>query len=152
LLVALVTHTVRRIFNIQREDSNEAPNRSTSLLAINHRRSKSSKMPVMTVRDEREKMKRVSPLLVLPTEWTREKVEYTRVARWYDWQGFASYTCSRVCGTHSLLPDGVLGGSQEYGWQGQVRFQKYRKTLTGNARTKLDLSVAAGPQNFQLAS
>jgi hypothetical protein len=39
------------------------------------------KMPVMTVRDEREKLKKVSPLLittVLPTERTREKVEYTR--------------------------------------------------------------------------
>jgi hypothetical protein len=38
-------------------------------------------MPVMIVRDEREKLKRVSPLLItteLPTAWTREKVEYTR--------------------------------------------------------------------------
>jgi hypothetical protein len=44
-----------------------------------------------------------------------------------------------------------LEAANEYGWQGQVRFQKYRKTLRGNARTKWDLSVAAGPQNFQIA-
>jgi hypothetical protein len=45
-----------------------------------------------------------------------------------------------------------MEAANEYGWQGQVRFQKYRKTLRGNARTKWDLSVAAGPQNFQLVS
>jgi hypothetical protein len=42
-----------------------------------------------------------------------------------------------------------LEAAHEYGWQGQVRFQKqYRKTLTGNARTKWDLSVAAGPHTY----
>jgi hypothetical protein len=45
-----------------------------------------------------------------------------------------------------------MEAANEYAWQGQVRFQKYRKTLRVNARTKWDLSVAAGPQNFQLVS
>jgi hypothetical protein len=49
-------------------------------------------------------------------------------------------------------PTEFLEAANEYGWQGQVRFQKYRKTLTGNATTKWDLSVAGGPQNFQIAS
>jgi hypothetical protein len=38
-------------------------------------------MPVMSVRDEREKLKSDSPLLLtteLPTAGTREKMEYTR--------------------------------------------------------------------------
>jgi hypothetical protein len=35
---------------------------------------------------------------------------------------------------------------------GPSEIPKYRKTLRGNARTKWDLSVAAGHQNFQIAS
>jgi hypothetical protein len=50
--------------------------KSTPPLAINYRRNKHSRMPVMTVHDKREKMNRISPLLVtteLPTEWTGKK-------------------------------------------------------------------------------
>jgi hypothetical protein len=35
---------------------------------------------------------------------------------------------------------------------GPSQISEYRKTLRGNAHTKWDLSVAAGPQNFQLVS
>jgi hypothetical protein len=109
-------------------------------------------MPVMTVRDEREKMKRVSPLLitpVLPTEWTREKVEYTRADGTIGKVLFPTHAAESVEHILYCLTE-FLVAAHEYGWQGQIRFQKYRKTLTGNARTKWDLSVAAGPQTFTL--
>jgi hypothetical protein len=78
--------------------------KSTPPLAINYRRNKHSIMPVMSVRDEREKLKRVSPLLItteLPTAWTRKK--WNAPGQMVYWQGIASYTCSRVCGKGSLL-------------------------------------------------
>jgi hypothetical protein len=111
-------------------------------------------MPVMTVRDEREKMKRVSPLLIpteLPTEWTREKVEYTRADGTIGKVLLLTHAAESVEHILYCLTE-FLEAANEYGWQGQIRFQKYRKTLTGNARTKWDLSVAPGPQNFQIAS
>jgi hypothetical protein len=111
-------------------------------------------MPVMTMRDEREKLKRVSPLLlttVLPTEWTREKVEYTRADGSIGKVLLPTHAAGSVEHILYCLTE-FLEAANEYGWQGQVRFQKYRKTLRENARTKWDLSVAAGPHNFQIAS
>jgi hypothetical protein len=62
-------------------------------------------MPVMTGRDEREKLKRVSPFFdhyrASSHSMDQEKVECTRANGC--WQGIASCTCSRVCGTGSLL-------------------------------------------------
>jgi hypothetical protein len=64
-------------FSTKKDYTNSAAKAPQHLQSKN----KSSRMPVMSVRDEREKLKRVSPLWItteLPTEWTTEKMEYTR--------------------------------------------------------------------------
>jgi hypothetical protein len=65
---------------LHQERLHQQCSKSTPTLAIKYRKNKSSRMLVMTVRDERKKLKRVSPLLITPelsTAWTREQVECT---------------------------------------------------------------------------
>jgi hypothetical protein len=88
---------------------------------------------------------------VLLMEWTREKVEYTRADGSIGKELLPMHAAESVEHILYCLTE-FMEAANEYGWQGQVRFQKYRKTLRGNACTKWDLSVAAGPQNFQLVS
>jgi ATP-dependent protease Clp ATPase subunit len=56
--------------------------KSTPPLAINYKKNKSSRMPVMSVRDEREKLKIVSPFFnhyrALSHSMDQEKVECTK--------------------------------------------------------------------------
>jgi hypothetical protein len=75
-------------------------------------------MPVLTVKDEREKMKRVSPLLittVLPTEWTREKVEYTRADGTIGKVLLPTHAAQSVVHILYCLME-FLEAAHEYGW------------------------------------
>jgi hypothetical protein len=111
-------------------------------------------MPVTTVRDEREKLKRVSPFVLipsLPTDWPKTKVEYTRADGSIGKHELPTHSAESVEHILYCLTE-FNEAAGRFGWQGQERFQKYRDTLVGNARTKWDFAVQAGPQNHQQAT
>jgi hypothetical protein len=81
----------------------------------------------MTVKDEREKTKRASPLLittVLPTEWTREKVEYTRADGTIGKVLLLTHAAKSVEHIlYCLMEFLEAAANEQYGWKAQqVRF------------------------------
>ena len=106
-------------------------------------------MAPRTIHDEREKAKKLSPLLVttkLPEEWTDVKVEYERADGSIGKEYLPTHQAESA--EHMLYClDEFNNAATEHNWVGNTRFVKYRKTLRGAARTKFDAARASNPGN-----
>ena len=112
-------------------------------------------MAPTTVLELREQAKRMTPLTLVSNiqkeDLSEVKVEYTRADGSI---GKVALPRSDYSSAENLLYclKEFQEAADEYNWAGQVRFQKYRKTLVGDARETWDAAVAVGPQNHQLAT
>ena len=106
-------------------------------------------MAPRTVQEEREKLKRLSPLLVtteLPESWTEVKLEFTRENGTIGKESLP--TTKAESAEHILYCLTEFNkAAEEHGWAGAVRFTKYRKTLKGAATTKFDAARNENPGN-----
>jgi hypothetical protein len=107
-----------------------------------------------TIFEEREKLRRCSPLLItttFPEEWQMNKIEFTRPDGTI---GKQSLPTTQMESTEHILYclTEFNEAALEYSWQGQARFVKYRQTPRGTARTTWDQVLQLGQQNFQVAT
>ena len=108
------------------------------------------------MQEEREKHKKVSPLLLtteLPEVWNMTTIEVQRVD--------GSYSQVQLPTTMALTPEHLLyvlfefkNKAKVYGWNGAEVFEKFHELLTGNARTQWDVIRSSSPpsttrENFE---
>ena len=112
-------------------------------------------MAPVTIREAREQAKRLTPLELISKvkkeDLPEVKVEYIRADGSVGKCTLPSSDYSSVENLLYCLKE-FQEAATEYNWNGQVRFNKYRKTLVGDARETWDSAIAAGPANHQLAT